>query len=339
MRTPLLGAPDALRERMSNPAQVDTTDPVAEMPEYLGSFSAHLRLLVGVPIEYLVPDARLLPAESIRFFYLDRSWTDRLVDGVISVGKLGTREQGHHQAHNPTITARLDGLEQSVRSLQRGIGDYGTALEGANAQAGPVTGFIMRSQAVAGWPAMEVRAFSRVLPREPDLTSDDVNAARVRLLRLERLTPSIMIALFAGVPALVWCEEPHHGVQFGIKVFAGVPSILRRQPTGEAEQSGATIPVPFRIGGRRVIHMAALRDRLVAAGRTDPQLTPQKGSGSFAVELLDPPWRQRFQGTGGTPQVTGSRVFSAPVHVAELADQESTATRLRTALRGTRGQP
>jgi len=337
MRSPLLGSSDALRERMSNPAQVGTTDPVAEMPPYLGSFCAHLRVLVGVPIEYLVPDARLLPAESIRFFYLDRSWTDRLVDGVLAVGKLGTREQGHHQAHNPTITARLDGLEPSVRSLQRGTVDYGTALEGATAQAGPVTGFILRSQAVAGWPDMEVRAFSRVRPPEPDLTSKDVEAARVPLLRLERLTPSIMIALFAGVPALVWCEEPHHGVQFGIKVFAGVPSILRRQPTGEAEQSGATIRVPFRAGGQRVIHMAGLRDRLVAAAASDPQLIPQKGSGSFAVELLDPPWRQRFQGTGGTPQVTGSRVFSAPVHVAGLAAEESTATRLETALRGMQG--
>jgi len=320
---------------MSNPAQVETTAPAAEMPPYLGSFCAHLRVLVGVPIEYLVPDARLLPTESIRFFYLDRSWTDRLVDGVIAVGKLGTREQGHHQSHNPTITARLDGLEPSVRKLQRGTADYGTALADATAQAGPVTGFIMRSEAVAGWPAMEVRAFSRVLPPEPDLTSKDVDAARVPLLRLERLTPSIMIALFAGVPALVWCEEPHHGVQFGIKVFAGVPSILRRQSSGEAEQSGATIRVPFRGGGQRVIHMAGLRDRLVAAG--DPQLAPQKGSGSFAVELLDPPWRQRFQGTGGTPQVTGSRVFNAPVHVAELAAQESTATRLETALSGTQG--
>ncbi|MGH9057699.1 MAG: hypothetical protein ACRDYY_17855, partial [Acidimicrobiales bacterium] len=156
MRTPLLVSDEALRERMSNPAQVDSTAPDAEMPPYLGSFCAHLRMLVGIPIEYLVPDARLLPAESIRFFYVDRSWTDRLVDGVFAVGKLGTREQGHHQAHNPTITARLDGLETSIRSLQRGTLDYGTALSGANAQAGPVTGFIMRSETVAGWPAMEV---------------------------------------------------------------------------------------------------------------------------------------------------------------------------------------
>lgn len=335
MRSPLLASHDALQERMSNPAQVAAASPEAEMPPYLGSFGAHLRVLIGVPIEYLVPDPRLLPAESIRFFYLDRSWTDRLVDGVMAVGKLGTREQGHHQAHNPTITARLDGLEPSVRALQRGVRDYGTALAGATASAGPVTGFVLRSEAVAGWPGMEVRAFDRVLDPEPDLTDPKVVAAQLPLLRLERLTPSIMIALFAGVPKLIWCEEPHHGVMFGIKMFAGVPSILRRKPTGEAEQSGATIPVPFRLGGQRVVHMAALRDRIATAASSDPQLTPQKGSGSFAVEMLDPPWRQRFQGAGGIPDVTGTKVFNSPVHVAGLAAEQSTSIRVRTALQGT----
>src|SRR5579872_1661190 len=154
MRPAWINSQQTLQARLAKPAQVDPTTPEAEMPPYMESFLAHLRLLIGVPFEYLVPDARLLPAESIRFFYLDRSWTDRLVDGVLAVGKLGTREQGHHQAHNPTILARLDGLEPQVRSLQRGTADYGTALAGATAQAGPVTGFILRSEAVAGWPAM-----------------------------------------------------------------------------------------------------------------------------------------------------------------------------------------
>lgn len=337
MRSPLLASPDALRERMVNPAQVAATTPEAEMPPYLGSFAAHVRLLIGVPIEYLVPDARLLPTESIRFFYIDRSWTDRLIDGIIAVGKLGSREQGHHQAHNPTIMARLDGMEQWVRALQRTTADYDTARNGATASAGPITGFVMRSEAVAGWPAMEVRAFNRVLPPYPDLASKEVEAARVPLLRLERLTPSIMIALFAGTPALVWCEEPHHGVQFGIKVFSGQPSILRRKPTGDPEQPpptghGTAIPVPFRAGGERVLHMAGLRDRIIAAAATDPDLTPQAGSASFAVEVLDPPWRQRFQGSGGIPDVTGSRVFNSGLHVAELAAEQTTVQRVTVAL-------
>jgi hypothetical protein len=306
MRAPLIAAHDALRERISNPAQVAPTAPQAEMPSYMGSFCAHLRVLVGVPIEYLVPDARLLPAESIRFFYLDRSWTDRMIDGVISVGKLGTREQGHHQEHGPTITARLDGLEPSVRKLQRGTSSYDAALADASGEAGPVTGLILRSEAVV--------------------------ALRVPLLRLERLTPSILIALFAGVPALVWCEEPHHGVQFGVEVFTGQASVLRRARTGVPEQTGTPVPVPFRAGGLRVVHAAGLRDRLRSAAAGDPQLPAQNGSADFAVEVLNPPWRQRFEGVGGTPEVTGTRVFNAALEVVNLAAAQATATRLQSAL-------
>jgi hypothetical protein len=337
VRTPLVTAPAALRERMSNPAQLPATAPEAELPPYLASFCAHLRLLVGVPLEYLVPDERLLPPESIRFFYLDRSWTDRLVDGLISVGELGTREQGHHQAQNPALAARLDGLESYVRDLQRGLTDFETARDDASGTAATITGFLLRSAAVAGWPQMEVRAFDRVLEPYPDLSSTEVEAARVPLLRLERLSPSIMLALFAGVPRLVWCEEPHHGVQFGVKVFSGVVSVLRRQATGVPEQTAPgggppQIPVPFRRGGQRVVHLAALRQRLKDAASTDPSMPAQAGSADFAVELLDLPWRQRFQGAGGIPEVTGSKVFTASVEVVHLASEAVTAERLDASL-------
>jgi len=83
MRTAWIESPTALRDRMSNPSQVDNTQPEAGMPPYMESFLAHLRLLVGVPFNYLIADERLLPDESIRFFYIDRSWTDRLVDGIV----------------------------------------------------------------------------------------------------------------------------------------------------------------------------------------------------------------------------------------------------------------
>ena len=120
MRTALLKTTDALRERMVAKSQVEPAAPEAEMPPYMESFLAHLRLLVGVPFAYLVPDARLLPPESIRFFYLDRSWTDRLVDGAVAVGKIGTREQSHHQAHEPSVRQQLDQTERIVRGLQQG---------------------------------------------------------------------------------------------------------------------------------------------------------------------------------------------------------------------------
>ena len=53
-------------------------------PLELRAFLARLRLLDGVPFSYLVDDSELLPTESIRFFYLDRAWTDALVQGALT---------------------------------------------------------------------------------------------------------------------------------------------------------------------------------------------------------------------------------------------------------------
>src|SRR5215469_1534145 len=131
MRTAWISSSDALRNRMIKPFQVPDTEPEAEMPPYMESFLAHLRLLVGVPFENMIPDPRMLSDESIRFFYLDRSWTDRLVDGAIAVGKIGTREQAHHQALSAPVNQQLDFTERMVRTLQRQLEDFTSAKASA----------------------------------------------------------------------------------------------------------------------------------------------------------------------------------------------------------------
>ena len=63
------------------------------VPRELRGWLARLRLLQGVPFSYLVADAELLPKESIRFFYLDRAWTDALVQGALSVGTVNSSDR------------------------------------------------------------------------------------------------------------------------------------------------------------------------------------------------------------------------------------------------------
>ena len=43
--------------------------------------------------------------------------------------------------------------------------------------------------------------------------------------------------------------------------------------------------------------MAALRNALNDARTAHPAAIEQTGSASFAISVLDPPWRQHFQGT------------------------------------------
>lgn len=318
MRTPWTNNSTALRARMAKPHQVESTDPEAGMPPYMESFLAHLRLLVGVPFDYLLPDARLLPDESIRFFYLDRSWTDRLADGAIAIGKIGSRDQAHHQAHAPAVHQQLDQTERIVRQLQIGKKGNFTDQKATNDQSHSpgdiVTGFLLRSAAVAGWPQMDVRAYDSDLPEPLDPSDPQTAQHQLLTLRLELLSPSVLIALFQGIPKLVIIEEPHHSIQFGIldpqsngnfrmyiRDATGhqIPAPSNNAGLGWVKNEPITIPVPVRAANHRVLHISALRDRLAAEislGLPGP-MPPQNGSAEFALEVLQPPWRQRFEGT------------------------------------------
>lgn len=312
MRPALINGREALVERLRAVGQVAPASLPAEMPPYMESFLAHLRLLVGVPFEYFIPDPRLLPDESIRFFYLDRSWCDRLVDGAVSVGKIGSREQAHHQALAARVSGTLDVSERMVRPMQRGK-DFDKAREaafsGQPTAATLVTGFVMRSAAVSGWPHMEVRAYRSRIEEPFDASAKPAVDLQLPLLRLERLSAGVLFVLWQGVPELVTLEEPHHGVQFGIQVSADGHKravALRSkvgQMLGDAQDRAITVPLPARARHPDVIDVLKLRADLQRMADNPPATKDgakpiaQTGPAAFAIAVLEPPWRQRFEGT------------------------------------------
>ena len=336
MRVPATTARLALHARLTHPAQEAPLQPEGALPPYMESFLAHLRLLVGVPFEYLVPDDRLLPPESIRFFYLDRSWTDRVVDGAVAVGQIGSREEAHYQARAAVLSQRLDQSERMVRPLQRGT-DFVDAKRVSDANhtpAGVVTGFLLRSSAVRNWPHMDVRAYDKVLG-EPFKTADpEIVAHQLPLLRLELLAPSVMIALFQGEPQMVLLEEPHHGVQFGVRHRgAGLAVPLRDGKGAQIKVGNDAVPVtaPTRPGRTDVVRVKALRDALAAQRTAHPGAVDQTGAAAFAISVLDPPWRQHFEGTEDHADtgVPLNRVF---IHVADAVQQPLVLTGVTTVL-------
>lgn len=294
-----------LRERLAERAQVPSTESISGLPPYLDAFLSHLRLLVGVPFQSLVPHEELLPDGAIRFFYVDRSWTDRLVDGAAAVGKLGSREVAHYEAHVTALAQSIDAGERLVRAAQRRlVDDWGAAK--TEVAADTVTGFLLRSGLVSGWPHLAVRAYRGGAPLE--------------LARLERLSPGVLIALFFGVPDRVELEEPHHGVQFGVTTSDGGSVVHLRSPVGERvhDAGGALVPVPvpMRSGGRGVVHVRALRAAIDHTQRTTaPTAMPQTGSAALALTVLDPPFLQPF---AGDAKDEGGRKQPITIRVADL---------------------
>ncbi|MFE6334341.1 hypothetical protein ACFVOK_14160 [Streptomyces sp. NPDC057798] len=99
-----------------------------------------LMSLEMVPFEHLVPDAGMLPQESIRFFYVDPSWVRAAVDGALSIGVGQT-------------------LDEDLNDLAR------------NVQDPPACGVLVHSDLVRGWPKTIYTAFRDNAPVEPMRTA------------------------------------------------------------------------------------------------------------------------------------------------------------------------
>jgi hypothetical protein len=182
------------------------------VPMDLRQWLARLRLLHGVPFAYLVSDSMLLPPESVRFFYLDRNWTDAVVQGALSVGTLNSADRAQLEQLHRIIRKEVDEEERKIR---RRRGD--PVQQG---EAGVVTGFLLRSRAVSGWPGLHVRAYRREVVGDEEIVDED-HPDRLKVLRMERLAPAVLLVLFDGIPRLVHVEEPRQGVQFGVRLQEG----------------------------------------------------------------------------------------------------------------------
>jgi hypothetical protein len=249
------------------------------LPSEVGAFLAHLRLMEGVSFQYLVPDDDLLPPESLRFFYLDRNWTDAAVDGALAAGTFTTAERAALAARYAEIRDAVDRAERNVWADRIGGGGHDGPAEVA-------TGVLLRSRAVSGWPGMHVRAYLR--------GSD----APMRMLRIERLAPAVLFALVDGIPDRMVLEEPRQGIQFGVDAVAGGGFAANVRDPADGSFTGTTVPVPFRGGSPGVIDMTTLRARLVATGEVGGELD----SAEYALQILQLPYQQWFgEAPGGMP--------------------------------------
>lgn len=270
-------------------------DAAPEVPAYVAERLAELRLLHDVPFHYVVPDAALTPAESIRFFHLDAGWTDALAEGALSVRGPGDEPASDRRTLDRSRRARERAVS-GVRDRRRGR--PGDARD-TGPITGPITGFLLRSSAVARWPGMQVRAYAGSIP--PDIDPDEApEGTRLRLLRLDQVAPSVLLALFDGVPTLVVLEEPPGGVVLGIWVNQEgdwkLPLRTREGDLIEHDDEPASVDVPLRPGAEElgVVDVAALRERLELAAGTRPEMPQTASPAALGLALTRPPWRQRF---------------------------------------------
>jgi len=247
-------------------------DPPDAVPGWLG----RLALLYGVPFENLVADIRMLPAESMRYFYLDVNWIESAVDGALSTGVHSDRDIRFDRLLRTRISKITQEAANSIRSELRGERSPDAAPDRIAA------GFLMRSAVVSGWPGLEVAGY---------IGTDENDNAKIPLLRMERLSPDVLLVIFASVPAMVVVNQPKETFHFGIHSIQSAT----RNLTTFASQTPGVGPLPFRdstpeVRNLKVLDVGKLRDRIRSLVSTDGNL----GAAKFAIEMVDSAGKFRF---------------------------------------------
>jgi hypothetical protein len=218
------------------------------LPDALRSWLLDLRLLRRVPLCYLVPDARLLPPESIRFFNVDQMWIDRLIDGVYSAATVGTVDVIFTYGF---LGAVRNALDDDLAKLASTLSPDVPWRPGDD----PMTGCLIRSELVRRWPDLIVTAYQKAGGLQQGKIIPPTSPLAV--LRAETLSPDIFIALFGGMPKQVQITEPRVGMRFGVDVDNNGKNFIHlRQADGS--QDGTQKYVDFENAQRRTLNFSKL---------------------------------------------------------------------------------
>ena len=275
------------------------TDHLAEAPvSSVVGWLANLRLLQGVPFAHLVPDARMLPPESVRFFYVDPNYLDALCDGAGSVGVQTTRDAAQHGAVRGTLRRAAIRHAHGLRARRL----RAVAPPAGGSASDPVAGFLLRSAVVSGWPGMEVKAYGAIVTGSNPLRPDpDTLIAPVRM---DRLAPDVLICLYPQVPAWIEFDEPKETLAFGVEdpaTAGGPPQVALRYLAGAniGLTTGTNVQLTaayLRDATNRVLNVAAWQGYLdTQVSAETPPPTTAWGPGAFAIQMVRAPEQMIFQ--------------------------------------------
>ncbi|MEV6576119.1 hypothetical protein [Streptomyces sp. NPDC051577] len=236
----------------------------------VGEWLADLRVLRGVPVEYLVPDPGMLPPESLRFFNLDPLWVDAVVDGALSLGT-------------------DDGRTKSLNRL------LDTDLYRTRSDTSRCAGVLLRSDLLAAVPELIIDARTK-------------DGAPLEWLRRDMVGHDTLLCLWQGVPETVTLREPGSGLHFGTDGGgSGLGKITLRyltasgghglgEPLGEFPSGGASVDDYLRAPvthapGARVLSLTGLGGIVPAMTSALHGHLPADGlgPGAFGLQLLNAP--------------------------------------------------
>jgi hypothetical protein len=250
-----------------------TNDPGSSLLGAITAWMGRLSLLYGVPFNYLVPDERMLPPESMRFFTLDNNWIDSMLDGAFSIGRYTEKDAALDAQRAQLLFPRARAASCQIRQRK----DH---LLSAGNDAKVVTGFLLRSMLVSGWPGLEINAYS-------DVEGEN----EIPMLRMEHLSSEVTIALFDGMLQMVAVHEPPETLHEGIegdaaKGFTTSLRVIKGEHPGK-QIPGYTASIPVR-ADNQTIQVSAAATNILNTLNAPPlnEGITQFSSAEYALELI-----------------------------------------------------
>ena len=244
--------------------QQDNNSADNDFPEDIKTWFEQLGLLYNIPFNYLVPDEQMLPPESIRFFWLDWFWVESLLDGAFSIGRVQDSD-AQQDNNNNSLTGK----------------------------AKQITGFLMRSEVVSGWPDLQIDGSESSITGDKPMEENQKST----ILRRDRISEDVLICLFDGEIKTVDISLKPEGLHFG---FNNDPKNLWRELRkldGTEMSEWKVQPIPWKNESNKVVNI----DNLVS--KIKEQLTTQKEinnsapftSAQFSLQMVQGAEKVRYQ--------------------------------------------
>lgn len=221
-------------------------------------FLNQLRVLEGIPFNYVIPDEAQFPLESISFSRIDHTWLKCLLDGAFSIGR--------------SSAARLE----EDRAILQEIG--------INSE-GEYSAMMIRSATLKSWPDVMIQAYDVYAEDENPISTNPI-----RIIRKEMLSDNFLFCLFEGIVKTVDISQKPTTLHFGVQKTEGNEyEVTLRNADGN--EQGTTPVVFYNEGEDRVISCGETANNIHNAL---PNEFNTITSAQFAFELIEGVQRVRF---------------------------------------------
>lgn len=207
MKTIIFNSP--LSEDLAKSLSEDFIDDFKIIVENLVQYS----LLNHIPLHYLIPEESMLPKETLRFFYIDENWLYSLIEGA-----LGSGVQSSQDVHFKNLIKIIVNQEllDKVPKYRNAKFNLDSPDDEANIDNKYKTGVLIRSCIISEYAGANIKAFK--------ISGDKEQL--MNILRIDRLTPEILLVIFQGVPDKILISSPAQGLHFCIPDEADIDKKL-----------------------------------------------------------------------------------------------------------------